>query len=402
MADQDSMTEEETRQEEPWEFIRVPPLDPKDLSTLPQAFYDDPFFQDRPWIKDNEEVAHLRTIVGAFFNYTNDSFRELSKKEKDYCNLPDDSKKLLEPILVPRFDQMRDAIRLNAQFLNKAAENYSSMFKWHTLPNQDTFLPAMDICGREIHKLRSTLRQVVREWSDYGKQERDQAFLPCIQLVEEEFPDLSKRPEVRVLCPGSGLGRLPFEFACRAFTVQGNEFSYFMLIVSDFIMNELDGKEAITIRPNIHSTNNKLSSKDIFTEYAVPDVDLCKEIHPKADLSMASGEFIEVYSPKKEYWDVVVTCFFIDTAHNIVEYLQTIYSILKKGGIWVNLGPLLYHYADMSDEVSIELTWEEVMGLAKQVGFKIELEETKTSTYCSTGPTMLETVYHSKLIKARK
>jgi hypothetical protein len=34
----------------------------------------------------------------------------------------------------------------------------------------------------------------------------------------------------RVLCPGSGLGRLPFEVAKRGYGCQGNEFSFFMLL----------------------------------------------------------------------------------------------------------------------------------------------------------------------------
>lgn len=32
-------------------------------------------------------------------------------------------------------------------------------------------------------------------------------------------------------------------------------------------------------------------------------------------------------------WDAVVTCFFIDTAHNIVEYIEIISRILKDGGV---------------------------------------------------------------------
>lgn len=32
-------------------------------------------------------------------------------------------------------------------------------------------------------------------------------------------------------------------------------------------------------------------------------------------------------------WDSVVTCFFIDTAHNIVEYLEVIARALKPGGV---------------------------------------------------------------------
>lgn len=32
-------------------------------------------------------------------------------------------------------------------------------------------------------------------------------------------------------------------------------------------------------------------------------------------------------------WDAVVTCFFIDTAHNIIEYIEIISKILKDGGV---------------------------------------------------------------------
>jgi carnosine N-methyltransferase len=64
------------------------------------------------------------------------------------------------------------------------------------------------------------------------------------------------------------------------------------------------------------------------------------------DFSMVAGEFIEVYNKQPEQWDCVVTCFFLDTAHNVMEYLECISKILKKGGLWVNIGPLLYHYSE--------------------------------------------------------
>lgn len=32
-------------------------------------------------------------------------------------------------------------------------------------------------------------------------------------------------------------------------------------------------------------------------------------------------------------WDAVVTCFFIDTAHNIIEYIEIISKVLKEGGV---------------------------------------------------------------------
>jgi len=37
-------------------------------------------------------------------------------------------------------------------------------------------------------------------------------------------------------------------------------------------------------------------------------------------------------------WDCVATVFFIDTAHNIVAYIENIWKILKPNGYWINMG----------------------------------------------------------------
>lgn len=39
-----------------------------------------------------------------------------------------------------------------------------------------------------------------------------------------------------------------------------------------------------------------------------------------------------------EAWDAVVTCFFLDTAANALQYVETIHRILRPGGVWVNMG----------------------------------------------------------------
>ena len=39
----------------------------------------------------------------------------------------------------------------------------------------------------DIEKMRSTLRSFVREWSSLGQAERDQAFTPIINEVEDYF-----------------------------------------------------------------------------------------------------------------------------------------------------------------------------------------------------------------------
>jgi carnosine N-methyltransferase len=69
----------------------------------------------------------------------------------------------------------------------------------------------------------------------------------------------------------------------------------------------------------------------------------------------------------------VVTCYFIDTANNVLDYITTIFNALKSGGVWVNLGPLSYHYAESKDQPSIEFSLEEVIQLTEAVGFSIEV-----------------------------
>ncbi|GER43366.1 S-adenosyl-L-methionine-dependentmethyltransferases superfamily protein [Striga asiatica] len=123
--------------------------------------------------------------------------------------------------------------------------------------------------------------------------------------------------------------------------------------------------------------------------------------------SMCGGDFIEVYSDPSQIgvWDAVVTCFFIDTAHNIVEYIEIISRILKDEGVWINLGPLLYHFADMynqDDEMSIELSLEDVKRVACHYGFEIEKESTIATTYTTNMRSMMQNRYYAAFWTMRK
>lgn len=85
---------------------------------------------------------------------------------------------------------------------------------------------------------------------------------------------------------------------------------------------------------------------------------------------------MEVYSKEQEKgaWNAVTTCFFIDTAHNLTRYLEVINHALVMGGLWINVGPLLWHYEGAANgDLSIELTLDEVLGLIELMGFHIEV-----------------------------
>ena len=154
--------------------------------------------------------------------------------------------------------------------------------------------------------------------------------------------------------PGCGLGRLVFEFAKQGYKSQGNEFAYFCLLSSNFILNASEKINQFTIYPYIHCFSNAKTDVDVFCPVQIPDV--CPNIemndkHGPYDFSMVAGEFMEVYGSRPNEWDCLVTCFFIDTAHNVLDYMQTINKILKPGGLWVNIGPLQWHYAEQFHEV---------------------------------------------------
>lgn len=81
-------------------------------------------------------------------------------------------------------------------------------------------------------------------------------------------------------------------------------------------------------------------------------------------------------------FDAVVTCFFIDTAHNVLEYLEVIHHVLRPGGYWIHLGPLLWHWADGHwDELSVELSMEDIQQAAQLMGFKLLQDEFVDAAY---------------------
>ncbi|KAI5339900.1 PREDICTED: carnosine N-methyltransferase [Prunus dulcis] len=268
-------------------------------------------------------------------------------------------------------------------------------------PSLQLHVPLVD-----VDKVRCIVRNIVRDWAAEGQKERDQCYKPILEELDSLFADRSKESPPACLVPGAGLGRLALEISCLGFISQGNEFSYYMMICSSFILNHSRTAGEWTIYPWIHSNCNSLSDSDQLRPVSVPD------IHPASagiteGFSMCGGDFVEVYNDPNQVgvWDAVVTCFFIDTAHNIVEYIEIISRILKDGGVWINMGPLLYHFAEMygqDDEMSIELSLEDVKRVALHYGFHFEKERTIETTYTTNPKSMMQNRYNAAFWTMRK
>ena len=249
------------------------------------------------------------------------------------------------------------------------------------------------------------LTHMTREWTDSGASIRidthdwivDELLSYHNQL--DSSTDCQESPLSPVLVPGAGLGRLAFDIAFTQsnkadtntksqcfypFAVEALENSLVMGAATyqlfHYHHSEHD-EENLKIYPmandpfiNEEDTERRWKSS-VFPEEQVSDqFNLLKDMQQSSDafqhpnISYVIGDFVSIYaSPTKhDVYNSVATCFFIDTATNIYEYITTIRNLLKTGGIWINLGPVQWHR-----NAQLQPTTAELKDLILSAGFKI-------------------------------
>eukprot|EP01127_Copromyxa_protea_P015544 TRINITY_DN4481_c0_g1_i2.p1 TRINITY_DN4481_c0_g1~~TRINITY_DN4481_c0_g1_i2.p1 ORF type:complete len:373 (-),score=63.96 TRINITY_DN4481_c0_g1_i2:143-1189(-) len=345
---------------------------------------------------NREDQQHFQDIVDAFAYYGPYSKRKIAYTYQQYNTLEESHKKLL-PRFAEKMKRWELCVAANQIFINKVIEEDLLFAQSH-----GQGLTGKRASDFNMEKVVSTLRQLCREWGEEGREERSTSYDLLVAELCRVLPVDPNNPyQYRVLSPGSGLGRLPFDICSKGYCSQGNEWSYFMLIAGNFILNKSQNKLQHTIYPFVHQTSNVVNLEDQFRAVMIPDVQTTA-LPPNADFSYAAGDFVEIYSDKPDYWDALVTCFFLDTANNIIEFIETIYKILKPGGKWINLGPLLYHYTDMPGEQSIDISYEEVLHVITKTGFIIEKNERVQTFYTHNPKGMMNTLYNAGFLSLSK
>ncbi|KAL1588292.1 hypothetical protein WHR41_02862 [Cladosporium halotolerans] len=208
------------------------------------------------------------------------------------------------------------------------------------------------------------VKHFVRDWSNEGLYERQTTY-PCVlDAVRKEFPATSPSTPAKILVPGSGLGRLGHEIAALGdFEVTMNEFSYSMNIAYHYITT-LSSVNASAIHPYIDWWSHRATTADLTRSVSFPDN---ISILSQPSISLIEGEFTTALKPHLGTYDALVSHFFIDTATNILTYLETIHAMLKPGGVWINFGPLLY-----GSMPTLQLSLDEVIAMAESLGFELE------------------------------
>jgi len=291
----------------------------------------------------------------------------------------------------------------------------------------------------DVDKAHSTIRQFYRDWSAEGARERG----PCYKFVLEQLrSSFQNRPSSiepasrpKVLVPGAGLGRLVFEICRAGYDVEGNEISYHQLLASSWILNHA-GAVPHALYPFATQFTNLQSRKQQLREVMIPDIHPAEALKLASanggrfgEMNMTAADFVVLYS-RDEYakFDAITTMFFIDTAPNLIRYIDTVSNCLRLDGIWINVGPLLWH-SDVAQDAkaddghdhkasagdgdrdagrgepgSFELTEEEVIWLIERKGFQVEHREISSNGvgYIQDPDSMFQNMYRVSSWVARK
>lgn len=180
------------------------------------------------------------------------------------------------------------------------------------------------------------------------------------------------------------------------FDTSANELSPYMNYSFRFLcsLNKKYSSPCI-IHPYAHWFSHQIRNSAAFRAVEFPDTvpQLSDNFH------LLDYDFLKIQEAGR--YDYVVTQFFIDTSLNIISTLEQIHRLLKPGGEWINLGPLLW---TGGAQAALELNLEEVLSLADTLGFEVDPSSRKTvdCEYTADREAMMKWIYRAEFWIAKK
>ena len=121
------------------------------------------------------------------------------------------------------------------------------------------------------------------------------------------------------------------------------ERDYSAILAYRYLLNGTKAPFEHTIYPFVWHWTHQLNGDMRYRPVRIPDK------IPSHNVKLVEGDFLQEFTEEGVY-DAVVTLFFIDMSVNIVDFLETIWRILKVGGLWVNLGRKIYFLLMHTDD----------------------------------------------------
>lgn len=301
------------------------------------------------------------------------------------------------------FQEARTLLDHNAKTCQAIVENGLALYNI-TRAELNTFITESDNVEKKHrdnkHRVLRThtshaLKHVVRDWSRDSHAER-QATFPYILDCLSHHLDLTQ--PTNILIPGAGLGRLAHEISHLSPTVTttSNEKDAYMNLAYHYLTSPTHSSPSslnFSLHPYLESWSHARSRASLYRSVQIPD----SHLSLNAPNLLVEGDFTTAFSYQPATYDAVVTLFFIDTARNLVQYFETIAELLKPGGLWVNVGPLLYGSAPF-----VQLSLDEVLLVAREMGLEVEYRAEREVMYDFGAGNMHRNGYVAQYWVARK
>ncbi|CEN61309.1 hypothetical protein ASPCAL07965 [Aspergillus calidoustus] len=316
------------------------------------------------WNANHPRYRLLMALYG-FSRYKEKNLVEVKRWRDLYKHVPQKQKTLVEKTI--GYTRKLNTV----EHLFEDNDKIAADIVRHALELYDVSQSELDEFIKEVEKDKKTpdrtsvvqaMKHFVRDWSEEGIIERQDSF-PCI-LKHLADIDRSERP-LRVLAPGAGAGRLGYEIdALGGFEVTLNEWSAYMNLVHRYA-TQVSTPNSLTYHPYIDWWSHHATTSEMQRGVTFPDW-----VPSTSKVVMVEGDFTSVFPDSESgTYHVLVTLFFIDTARNLMAYLETIHRLLKPGGTWINLGPLLYGTGPW-----LQFSVDEIVLVSEALGFEFIID----------------------------
>lgn len=215
------------------------------------------------------------------------------------------------------------------------------------------------------YRVIEALEHYLRDWSYIHETE----LKVLLEFIHKSLRHIIPEEEISNTCivvPGSGLGRIAHEIALnRGYgSVHAVEYSGLMHVFNQFIYTS---EKEYELYPYIYSCSNYTSIDSQFRNLFFK-----KGVSKPSNLHLHHEDFRYFEYPSEGIKNVVVvSAFFIDTAENMLDYMDKIKEITTtssnqkiKNGYWINVGPLKYGSA-----AQVEFSAEEIVNLRAKLGW---------------------------------
>ena len=318
---------------------------------------------------------YVKLPLVEFEEYENDCKFIPESIEKNYKKMDPKYLAKLSFDYKDKVEKVKNGIKINQNFYSKIAKKQKPKFddvKYTEKQKKEYFQNDGDFLRKYFLEL------LIREWGEEGKEERDKSYGEVIKELKK-YLDYEKQEEIKdkkILLPKNRLGRLAYELSKLGYNVDLLEDYYIYLIADDYLFNDSE-KFGDTVCPRIHSFCSSFSEESVLKQHKIPDEDIKNDIKNK-NIILYQEEFLKFCKGKKDVYDVVITVFSLEDVKNIVEYIETVHEILKKGGVWINLGSMAFSYANYG---GYALAWDEMRQVILNYDFEFKREEKQVIPY---------------------